>query len=170
MPVKERIAEVRARDRALAGAERDHGPLRVGGREAQGRPDLIVISQADLPAGVTPITRLGGRLVVRAQEVPAPTEGLGGTVVEDVASHRLGILTGTLIVRVKDWTKREELLADQGLVLRLEKPTTRFLFASLAVSGGILLESVSAKVRQLEADPRVEKAEAEVIYHQAVSQ
>ena len=169
VPMKARIAEARTSDRSLAASSQEPAPLRVGGRDARLRPDLVVIARSDLPAGVTPVSALGGRLVVRAQDITSGGAVQVGAVVQDSASSRLGILTGTLIVRVKDWSKRGELLADQGLVLRSEKSNIRFLFVSLPNPGAVLSDSVLAKLRQLEADSRVERVEAEVIYHQAVS-
>lgn len=158
-----------ARDRTLAGAEEGGSPLRFGGRDARARPDLVVLSKDQLPAGVAVVSSLGGRVVVRAQDVSAELAARAGFVVEDLSNSRLGLLTGTILVRVKDWSQREGVLADHGLILRVEKPVTRFLFVGLQQRSGSLVEQVSSEVKRLEEDARVERVEAEVIYRQAVS-
>jgi len=166
--LKAALARIRNEQRSLAGLpDSSLSALKVGDRALSPRRDLVALDGGQVPTGVPLLAKLGSKVLISAEKLPAGVEPTSRTIVEESGSQRLGILTGVILVQLKDWSSRGELAAVHGLRVQSEKPGIRYLFATLQYPGDDLAQAVAVALASLQQDPKVERAEPEVLFRPA---
>ena len=162
---KKDLDRQRNESRSLAGvAPVDFSALKIGERGLTPRKDLVAVDAVRLPPGVPVIAQLGSRVLVPAEKLPEGVEPVGRSIVQEAGSQRLGILTGVILVQLKDWESRTEVASTHGLEIQLEKPRIRYLFATLRSPVGEPETAISQALAGLQQDPKVDRAEPEVLF------
>jgi hypothetical protein len=165
---KEALSALRQVDRGLArvGDPSGAGSLKLGERGLTPRQDLVAIDATQVPPGVRVVARMGSQVLIESASFPPAVGAANRSIVEEQGSCRLGMLTGVILVQVRNWDRRLEVIREHGLSVREEKPRIRFLFAEpgAGLGGADPLGKVSSVLEMLRADPRVEKAEPEILF------
>lgn len=166
--LKKALALFRSERRSLAAVPDSGLPvLKLGERGLTPRRDLVALDAARLPPGLPIVAKLGSRVLVPAEKIPEGLELAGSTIVEESGSQRLGILTGVILVQLKNWENRGGVAAAHGLVIQSEKPKIRYLFTTLQAPVGETAAAVAQALAGLQQDSNVERAEPEVLFRPA---
>jgi hypothetical protein len=122
------------------------------------------LSRVGIP-GTTVLERRGVHVLVRQAasglrqaSLAALPGGVSLPVVLNTRSNQLGVVPGTLIVKLRNPADSDALGTAQGLDL-----VARFDHLSLAIYAVRAGADVAAAARELQADPRVEAADVEVL-------
>jgi len=158
-----RIEEIKSKLRKSVKNVPDSEKIHSDGRQFTWRPELIAIPSDDYQASMGPaVTKRTTFTVITKKDKNDPHFAIGSSsempVVENLNNLQIGIVTGTLVIKLKQDQSAEELASKYGMELKSTVPHLNVAF--LTAKPGI---DIRSQLVELKKDSMIDTAEIEIL-------